>query len=172
MLYSWTNQFKWTVSLSILDLLSQLLRFAEPLKCWSWKYNNNQCTQPHALTKNSYEGHCHILLLFFQLHFLFKVRRKSVQRVWLWIGWRHWRAWRVWKIQSENTRLRLSRHPMTGEGWMAWSESLAGGVTKLQRRISEGGEVAVEAVVEKALVGWSQWGLPLLQFGPVEWFLG
>lgn len=48
---------------------------------------------------------------------------------------------------------------MTGEGWVAWSESLAGGATKLQRRISEGGEVAapevgaVAAVVEKALVG-------------------
>lgn len=50
---------------------------------------------------------------------------------------------------------------MTGEGWAAWSESPAGGATKLQRRISEGGEVAaaalevgaVAAVVEKALVG-------------------
>lgn len=50
---------------------------------------------------------------------------------------------------------------MTGEGWVAWSESLAGGATKFQRRISEGGEVAeaalevgaVAAVVEKALVG-------------------
>lgn len=50
---------------------------------------------------------------------------------------------------------------MTGEGWAAWSESEGEGATKLQRRISEGGEVGVAAlevgaaaaVVEKVLVG-------------------